>query len=313
MKKIKKCINGTYVQQNDNTNIYLRNNIRKIENPNFDYRTWLELTDEEKQSIIENTAPDITNMLSKEGKAALKWNKTKGRGYDIFDIRTSKDILNTRKENELNNIKKWFKENTGDNFKCGGTKRVPRKKAFWGTLITAIAGLGAGVAKTIMNSKEQEKQMQFELDKQKLLADEQNATRQTQADTEFYNNINANSGVYSDLHKGLKAKYGKKVRCKKSNGGFEWTGNDTGDVISSLLNIGTDLSTTAIQNNMNDNIRQTMLVTGQIGPNHNAINPNFNNLKNNNQNIQPIDETAIQYNTNLQNRKVKRLNSWYLS
>lgn len=222
-------------------------------------------------------------------------------------------LLDILKNNNDNNI--VIKENNNNNnneFRCGGMKRVPRKKAFWGAIISAVAGLGAGVAKTIMNSKEQEKQMQFELDKQKLLADEQNATRQTQADTEFYNNINTNSGVYSDLHKGLKAKYGKKVRCKKSNGGFEWTGNDTGNVISSLLNIGTDLSTTAIQNNMNDNIRQTMLVTGQIGPNHNAINPNFNNLRNNNQITQPIDETAAQYNINLQNRKAKRLNSWYL-
>ena len=204
-------------------------------------------------------------------------------------------------------------KNKNTQFKCGGMKRVPRKKAFWGALVTAIAGLGAGVAKTIMNSNEQKKQMQFELDKQKLLADEQNAAKQTQADTEFYNNINANSGVYSDLHKGLKAKYGKRVRCKKSNGGFEWTEDDTGNIISSLLNIGTDLSTTTIQNNMNDNIRQTMLVTGQIGPNHTSINPNFNNLRNNNQITQPIDETAAKYNANLQNRKSKRLNSWYLS
>ena len=296
MKKVKKNKNGN---SNTSMNLPYRKNF-VIENIKNNIGNYLENIKELPYKVI-----DPINHINKYLEENVVSDKAKYyMSTPLLDILKNNNVI--IKENNNNN------NNNNNEFKCGGMKRVPRKKAFWGTLVTAIAGLGAGVAKTIINSNEQKKQMQFELDKQKLLADEQNATRQTQADTEFYNNINANSGVYSDLHKGLKAKYGKRVRRKKDSGGFEWTGDDTGDVISSLLNIGTDLSTTAIQNNMNDNIRQTMLVTGQIGPNHNAINPNFNNLKNNNQSAQPIDETAIQYNTNLQNRKAKRLNSWYL-
>ena len=296
MKKVKKNKNGN---SNTSMNLPYRKNF-VIENIKNNIGNYLENIKELPYKVI-----DPINHINKYLEENVVSDKAKYyMSTPLLDILKNNNVI--IKENNNNN------NNNNNEFKCGGMKRVPRKKAFWGTLVTAIAGLGAGVAKTIINSNEQKKQMQFELDKQKLLADEQNATRRTQADTEFYNNINANSGVYSDLHKGLKAKYGKRVRRKKDSGGFEWTGDDTGDVISSLLNIGTDLSTTAIQNNMNDNIRQTMLVTGQIGPNHNAINPNFNNLKNNNQSAQPIDETAIQYNTNLQNRKAKRLNSWYL-
>ena len=205
-------------------------------------------------------------------------------------------------------MKKVIKHKNGDftQFKCGGMKRVSRKKAFWGALIGAGVSAIGGIINSIINSNKQQDIAMQNYKQQKELMDKLDAQNKQASENEYYNKINANGNIYDDFKKSLlSAKMGGKFKkCRKK---AEWGIEDTGNLLTSLLGIGSNIATTAIDANTQLKTNELALAAaGRIGKQYNYVTPNFNSIR------ETINERNSDINE-MQKRRRGQLNSLYLS
>ena len=199
-----------------------------------------------------------------------------------------------------------YKNGGSTQFKCGGMKRVSRKKAFWGALIGAALSAGGGIISSIINSNKQQELAVQNYKQQKELMDKLDAQTKQNAENEYYNKINSNINIYDDFKKSLlSAKMGGKFKkCRKK---AEWGTDDTGNLISSILGVGSNIATTAIDANTQLKTNELALAAaGRIGKQYNYITPNFNSIR------ETINERNSDINE-IQKRRRGQLNSLYLS
>ncbi len=212
----------------------------------------------------------------------------------------------------MKKIKKINQQNNVDGilFKCGGSTKKVRKKAFWGALIGAGVSAIGNIINSVINSNKQQDIAMQNYKQQKELMDKLDAQNKQNAENEYYNKINSNINVYDDFKKSLLAAKmgGKFKKCRKK---AEWGASDTGNLISSILGVGSNITSNIIDANAQlKNNELALAAAGRIGKQYNYVTPNFNNIR------ETINERNSIYNGQ-QNELIKRrrgqLNSLYLS
>lgn len=198
----------------DNTSVNNRNFIENIELPNADIRTWNELSPEEQQKLIEVVPkPTIDNYRGidiRKAIAAKRYNNAKG--YATFESRTGEQILKDRDNYQIYQILKYFNEqninNKINNKKCGGMKRVPRKKAFFGAIIGAITN--SILAKNQYEDEQKRYEEQMALQKEQIKKNEM--YNKLNSDIQSQLALQQNNDIYDNLRN---FKCGGKIKRKR--------------------------------------------------------------------------------------------------
>lgn len=133
-------------------------------------------------------------------------------------------------------------------------KKVKRNKAFWGSLIGAGISAAANLIGSKINATNQEQIAEMQYNQQKQLLERQDI--QNEYNQKLQNQIaeQENEGIYDELRRRNYKNGGKIIKRKKAENGFDFTLDDAGAGISSLISGIGSLGSIAINNGVQTSV-----------------------------------------------------------